>query len=91
MGLLDEAGLERRVAAGCEACGSKRLTFRAFVDGMLPIMGGEPIGSVSWVYDGEKAELLRQPEGVPLVVLRTPTLLHAHHDDFVRMGRQDLE
>jgi RNA polymerase subunit RPABC4/transcription elongation factor Spt4 len=54
MGLLDEAGLERRVAAGCEACGSKRLTFRAFVDGMLPIMGGEPIGSVSWVYDGEK-------------------------------------
>src|SRR4051812_31109897 len=54
MGLLDEPGLDRLIAAGCAACGGRRLTFRTYVDGALPIMGGEPVGRVSWGYDGEK-------------------------------------
>jgi hypothetical protein len=54
MGLLDEPGLERLVAAGCGACGSRELTFRTFVDGVLPLLGGEPVGRMTWAYDGEK-------------------------------------
>jgi hypothetical protein len=54
MGLLDEPGLERLIDAGCAQCGSRRLAFRMYVDGLLPIMGGEPIGGIKWVYDGEK-------------------------------------
>lgn len=54
MGLLDEPGLERLVAAGCDRCGSTRLQFGAYLDGLLPIMAGEPVGKVTWVYDGEK-------------------------------------
>jgi hypothetical protein len=54
MGLLDEAALERVVAAGCEACGSAKLMFRTYVDGAVPLVGGEPVGRVTWVYDGEK-------------------------------------
>jgi hypothetical protein len=54
MGLLDEAGLERLIGAGCVKCGSPRLAFRMYVDGLLPIMGAEPVGRVKWVYDGEK-------------------------------------
>src|SRR4051812_31899759 len=54
MGLLDEPGLERLIGAGCARCGSHKLSFRMYVDGLLPIMGGEPIGRVKWVYDGEK-------------------------------------
>ena len=54
MGLLDEPGLERLVGAGCPGCGSLKLAFRTYVDGLLPIMGGEPVGRITWVYDGEK-------------------------------------
>ena len=54
MGLLDEAGLERLVAAGCTQCGSHKLGFRTFVDGVLPLLGGEPVGRMTWAYDGEK-------------------------------------
>jgi hypothetical protein len=54
MGLLDEAGLERLIDTACGKCGSRKLAFRMYVDGLLPIMGGEPIGRVKWVYDGEK-------------------------------------
>ena len=54
MGLLDETGLEQLVAAGCTKCGSHRLTFWSYVDGLLPVMGAEPIGRITWVYDGEK-------------------------------------
>jgi hypothetical protein len=54
MGLLDEPGLQRLVDAGCSVCGAHTLIFRAFVDGKLPILGGEPVGSIRWVYDGEK-------------------------------------
>ena len=54
MGLLDEPGLDRLIEAGCPKCGGRELTFRAYVDGLLPILGGEPIGRLTWVYDGEK-------------------------------------
>jgi len=54
MGLLDEAGLERLVAAGCTACGSAKLGFRTYVDGIVGLMAGQPIAGVTWVYDGEK-------------------------------------
>ena len=30
------------------------LAFATYVDGLLPIMGGEPVGRLTWVYDGEK-------------------------------------
>jgi len=54
MGLLDEAGLHDLVEGGCAACGARKLAFRTYVDGTIPFMGGEPVGRVTWVYDGEK-------------------------------------
>jgi hypothetical protein len=54
MGLLDASGLDRLISSGCSACGSHRLGFRTYVDGLLPIMGAEPVGRVTWVYNGEK-------------------------------------
>src|SRR5438552_10116584 len=54
MGLLDEPGLDRLLDAGCAKCGGRTLTFTTYVDGLLPIMGGEPVGRLTWVYDGEK-------------------------------------
>jgi hypothetical protein len=54
MGLLDEPGLDRLLDAGCAKCGARKLTFASYVDGLLPIMGGEPVGRLTWVYDGEK-------------------------------------
>jgi hypothetical protein len=53
MGLLDEPGLDRLIAAGC-ACGSQTLLFRTYVDGLFPFVAGEPVGRVTWAYDGEK-------------------------------------
>lgn len=53
MGLLDEPGLDRLIAAGC-ACGSQTLLFRTYVDGVFPFVAGEPVGRVTWAYDGEK-------------------------------------
>jgi hypothetical protein len=53
MGLLDERGLEQLVDAGCP-CGARRLIFRSYVDGRLPVLGGEPVGPPAWVFDGEK-------------------------------------
>jgi len=55
MGLLDEPGLDRVLDAGCTKCGARQLTFASYVDGLLPIMGGEPVGKLTWVYDGEKS------------------------------------
>jgi len=52
--MLDEPGLDRLLEAGCSACGARKLTFATYVDGLLPIMGGEPVGRLTWVYDGEK-------------------------------------
>src|SRR5262245_33050080 len=54
MGLLTEPALDSLVAAGCTACRSRKLGFRAFLDGRVPLLAGEPAGGVSWVYDGEK-------------------------------------
>ena len=54
MGLFDEPGLRCLVDAGCPKCGSIKLLFRTYVDGLVPLMGGEPIGRVKWVYNGEK-------------------------------------
>jgi hypothetical protein len=54
MGMLDARGLDELLGAGCPKCHSSSLTFRTYVDGLLPIMGAEPIGAIKWVYDGEK-------------------------------------
>lgn len=54
MGLLDEAGLEALVSTGCSKCKSTRLRFGAYLDALLPIMDAEPVGKMTWVYDGEK-------------------------------------
>jgi hypothetical protein len=54
MGLLDESGLETLVSAGCPRCRSPRLMFRSYLDGQLPVAGGEPVGRLAWIYDGEK-------------------------------------
>ena len=54
MGELDEAALDRLIAAGCSDCGGTTLTFETYVDGVIPFLGGEPVGRVTWAYDGEK-------------------------------------
>ena len=54
MGLLDEPGLNRLIEGGCPQCGSRKLQFCTYVDGRLPFMGAEPVGRVTWIYDGEK-------------------------------------
>lgn len=54
MGQLDEPGLNRLIEGGCPACGGHDLQFRTYVDGRMPFMGGEPVGRVTWIYDGEK-------------------------------------
>lgn len=54
MGKLDEPGLDALIAAGCAACQGTRLAFHSYVDGLLPLIGGDPCGSLTWVYDGEK-------------------------------------
>ncbi len=54
MGELDETALDRLIGAGCSACGGTTLTFETYVDGVIPFLGGEPVGRVTWAYDGEK-------------------------------------
>jgi hypothetical protein len=54
MGTLTEEDLDRLVGSGCTACGARRLHFRMYVDGLVPLQGGEPVGPVKWAYDGEK-------------------------------------
>lgn len=54
MGSLDEAKLAQLVESGCPSCGRNRLRFSSYLDGRLPLLGGEPVGKVTWVYDGEK-------------------------------------
>ena len=54
VGALSETDLEQLIARGCTGCGSDRLAFRSYVDLMRPLAAGEPVGSTSWVYDGEK-------------------------------------
>jgi hypothetical protein len=54
MGLLTETELDRLVQTGCVACGSHKLTFQTYVDGVVPFVAGEPVARVTWTYDGEK-------------------------------------
>jgi hypothetical protein len=54
MGKLDEPGLDALLARGCPRCPGQPLQFRTYVDGRLPLLGGEPVGSLTWVYDGER-------------------------------------
>lgn len=53
MGNLTKPGLDDLIRAGCTACGRSRLLFKMYVAGCFPMMAGEPIGRVSWAYDGE--------------------------------------
>jgi hypothetical protein len=53
MGLLTPEKLDELIAAGCSACGGKKLIFQTYVDGRLPLMDGEPVGRLAWAYDGE--------------------------------------
>jgi hypothetical protein len=50
---LTKAMLDDLLAAACTACKGTKRTFQAYVAGMFPMMGGEPIGKVAWAYDGE--------------------------------------
>lgn len=52
MGLLTAPALDALLASGC-SCGEKRLEFETYVDGRYTLVGGEPYGSVTWVYKGE--------------------------------------
>ena len=54
MGTLTEAGLDQLIATGCSACACHRLVFRTYVDARLPLVGAEPVGALTWIYDGEK-------------------------------------
>ena len=54
MGILDKTALDALIAAGCAACGETTLTFQTYVDGLYPLMAGEPVGKLKWVYNGEK-------------------------------------
>ena len=54
MGLLDEAGLDKLIGGGCPHCGARKLSFETYVDGAIPVVAGEPVGRVTWLYDGEK-------------------------------------
>ncbi len=54
MGQLDKSSLDVLIAGGCPACAATTLTFRSYVDALLPLMGGEPVGKLTWVYNGEK-------------------------------------
>src|SRR5258708_4142479 len=54
MGMLTEASLDQLLGQDCPACRSTRLHFRSFCDVLLPLLGGEPVGAITWVYDGEK-------------------------------------
>lgn len=53
MGLLTPEKLEELITHGCTSCNGKRLAFQMYVDARLPLMEGEPVGRVTWAYDGE--------------------------------------
>lgn len=53
MSTLTEATFTERVAAGCTACGAKKLVIRSYVEGKFALLGGEPTGAVTWAYKGE--------------------------------------
>src|SRR4051812_11831230 len=53
MSRLSETAFSELVEAGCPSCGGKHLNLRTYVDGLLPLMEGEPVGKIAWVYKGE--------------------------------------
>jgi len=53
MGALSEPAFDALAAAGCSACGGAKLIFRSYVEGSLPVLGGDPVGQMRWSYDGE--------------------------------------
>ena len=53
MARLGEPEFEALCAAGCPACRGGKLLFRSYVEGSLPTLGGDPCGSIRWVYEGE--------------------------------------
>jgi hypothetical protein len=54
MSAFTVARLEELAQRGCATCGATHLRFRAYVDGALPMLGGEPVGKLGWTYDGER-------------------------------------
>ncbi len=52
MGLLDEPGFERAIAA-CGGCGGTSFDIATYVDRHVPVMLADPTGDGRWVYDGE--------------------------------------
>ncbi len=54
MGALTESKLDDIVRSGCDACGAAQFLFRAYLDGRMLLLGGEPVGKLTWCYDGEK-------------------------------------
>jgi rubrerythrin len=53
MSKLSERAFAEMVEAGCPSCGGRHLSLRAYVDGLVPVMEGEPVGPIKWVYKGE--------------------------------------
>jgi rubrerythrin len=53
MSKLTEQAFSKLVEAGCPSCGGLQLNLRAYVDGLVPLMEGEPVGPIKWVYKGE--------------------------------------
>ena len=54
MGALTEPAFDALVAAGCGGCGGKSLLFQTFLDARVPLMGGDVVGNLVFVHDGEK-------------------------------------
>jgi hypothetical protein len=53
VGRLTEPAFDALAAAGCPACRGAKLIFRSYVEGTLPVLGGDPVGQMTWRYDGE--------------------------------------
>jgi RNA polymerase subunit RPABC4/transcription elongation factor Spt4 len=53
MSKLSEQAFAEMVDAGCPSCGGRQLNLRSYVDGLVPLMEGEPVGPIKWVYKGE--------------------------------------
>lgn len=54
MGALTEPMFDTLVAAGCASCGGHALAFQAFLDVRVPLLGGDVVGNLVFVHDGEK-------------------------------------
>lgn len=54
MGALTEPAFDALVANGCKRCGGTSLAFETFLDARVPLMGGDVVGNLVFVHDGEK-------------------------------------